>query len=330
MELCEIEVFGLPALFLRYRFRFGIPIGALLATLLISLSGLFLWDIDVTGNETVTASEIRALLAGEGFKVGCFLPIFDTDVIENSVMLKNSDIAWMSINVTGTVARVQIREHIEIGEPTSLLPSNVIATKSGVIEEVRVFQGSVTVKAGDNVNEGDLLVSGIIDSERHGMRFTRASGQVFARTVSEFVIEIPYEYEEKVYTGEEFYDKYLNFFDFSINILKNSRNEGVLYDKIDIVENFCFPDGKETPFARRTVKYLAYEKVKMTRDVEAAEALAYFALSEKLASRAEDSILIRKSVTPYVTEDSFMLICSVVMIEDIATGQDFEVELGNG
>jgi hypothetical protein len=68
----------------------------------------------------------------------------------------------------------------------------------------------------------------------------------------------------------------------------------------------------------------------MTRDVEAAEALAYFALSEKLASRAEDSILIRKSVTPYVTEDSFMLICSVVMIEDIATGQDFEVELGNG
>jgi similar to stage IV sporulation protein len=331
IELCVSSRHGLPALLERYKFRFGIPVGVMLAAIIVILSHLFVWDIDVTGNETITAAEVRELLKDEGFKVGSYIPLANTDRIENKIMMKTDGISWMSINIIGTVAEVQIREYAPpSSEIESGSPAHLVASKSGTVEEVRIIRGEAVVSTGLYVEKGDVLVSGIIESERHGLRYERAQGEVFARTKSEFVIEIPFEYEAKSYTGEEFYEKYLNFFDFSINILKNSGNEGVFYDKISIVENFCFPDGKETPFGVRTDKYRAYETVTLTRTPEEAEELAYFALAERLASLAEDSTVTRKRVTPIVGKDSFMLICSVELIENIAETREFEPDIFGG
>jgi hypothetical protein len=183
------------------------------------------------------------------------------------------------------------------------------------------------VSSGKFVEKGDLLVSGLFDSNRVGFRYTRASGQVLARTTSEFFIEIPYEYEGIVYTGEEYYDKYLNFFNFSIKISKNYGKEGALYDKIDIVENCSFPDGVPTPFEIQTVRYLEYENKVLTRSVDEAENLAYFELARRLGELAEDSVIIRKTVTPSIRDDRFSLYCVIVAIEDIASVSEFEVEL---
>lgn len=319
---------GIPAIFESYKFRFGIPIGIFIAAMLVISSHLFVWDIDVTGNETLTTAEVRELLQSEGFFVGSFIPLANTDRIENKIMMNTENISWMSINIIGTVAEVQIREYVPpISEIDNGCPANLVASKSGTIEEVRILRGEVVVLSGRYVEAGDLLVSGIIESERHGLRYERAQGQVLARTLCEFVIDIPLKYEGKQYLGEEYYEKYLNFFDFSINILKNSGNEGVLYDKISIVENFCFPDGKETPFGIRTDKYRAYENVMLTRTPEEAEELAYYELSAKLCELAEDSIVTRKTVTPILKQDSFMLVCRLEMIENIAKTQEINVEL---
>ena len=319
---------GMPALLGRYKFRFGIPVGILLALTLVISSHLFVWDIDVVGNETITTAEVRELLRGEGFFVGSFIPLANTDRIENKIMMDTENISWMSINIIGTVAEVQIREYVpQISEIDSGGPADLVASKSGIVEEVRILRGEVVVSSGRFVEVGDLLVSGMIESERHGLRYERAQGQVFARTVSEFVIEIPLEYEGKSYTGQEYYEKYLNFFDFSINILKNSGNEGVLYDKISIVENFCCPDGKETPFGLRTDKYRAYETVKLTRTPKEAEELAYYELSARLSQLAEDSIVTRKTVTPMLKQDSFMLVCRLEMIENIAETREIEIDI---
>ena len=74
-----IDRWGIPAILYRLRFRFGIPIGIVLATATVILSGLFVWDIDVTGNETLTTSEVKELLAAEGFFVGSYVPTANTD-----------------------------------------------------------------------------------------------------------------------------------------------------------------------------------------------------------------------------------------------------------
>lgn len=328
IEFKIVKKRGLPAFFERYKYRFGIFLGIIFAAILIFLSESFIWDINVTGNETITTAEIRELLEKEGFSVGSFIPSANTDRIENRILMQTDHISWMSINIIGTVAEVQIREFAPpMGEEDITRPANLVAAKAGLIEEVRVFRGNVVVAQGRYVEKGDLLVSGLYDSLQVGIRYTRAQGQVFARTTEEFYIEIPYEYEGKRYTGAEYCDKYLNFFDYSINISKNSGNLGEFYDKIDIVENYCLIDGDETPFGMTTVKYMEFENVKMRRSREEAETLAYFELSERLKELSQDSILIQKTVKPIVLKESFALLCSVIVIEDIAEVSEFEVDI---
>ena len=328
IEFKIVKKLGLPAFFERYKYRFGIFLGIVFATALVVLSESFIWDIEVTGNEGVTTAEIKALLESEGFSVGSFIPSANTDRIENSILMNTERISWMSINIIGTVAHVQIRE---LAPPTAEVdntrPANLVAGKSGVVEEVRLLSGNLVVSQGRYVEKGELLVSGLYDSLQVGLRYTRASGQVFARTVEEIYVEIPYEYEEKRYTGVEYCDKYLNFFDYSINISKNSRNLTSLYDKIYIVENYCFSDGAETPFGVTEIKYLEYETVKTARSAAEAEELAYFELSEKLASLSRDSMLVSKAVKPIPMKNSFAILCYVTVIEDIAVVSEFEVEI---
>ncbi len=319
---------GLPIFLSKYKYRFGIWLGILCAAALVLASHLFIWDIEVTGNESVTSSEVRELLREQGFAVGSFIPRANTDRIENRILMESERISWISVNIIGTVANVEVRERETEREDEPTRPANLVAKKSGIIEEVRIFRGNVVVGAGKYVNKGELLVSGLFDSVQEGFRYTRASGQVFARTVEEFYIEIPYEYETKRYTGLEYCEKILNFFDFSMNISKKCGNEDILCDKINIVENYSLFGRVGTPFAVETVKYLEYETVCETRTPEAAEELAYFELEEKLAVMSEESTLIKKTVTPYVRDDRFILHCVIVLIEDIAEVSEFDVILG--
>lgn len=319
---------GLPAILEKYKYRYGIVLGCLLSAIMIFLSGRMIWDIRVTGNQTITSSEIRSLLKEYGFGVGTYIPSVNTDKLENRILIDSEEISWISVNIIGTVAEVQIREpEIVEGKDTQTNPANLVANKAGRIEEVRIFRGKVVANAGDYVEKGDLLVSGLFDSERVGFWYTRASGQVLARTTNDFFIEVPYEYVGTKYINEEYYDKYLNFFNFSINISKNSGKEGVLYDKINIVENYCLPGGLHSPIEIHTVKYMAYEQAKMKRSVAEAEELAYFELSQKLGEMAEDCVIIRKTITPRVGEDSFSLYCVVVCVENIAVTSEFEVDM---
>lgn len=200
---------GLPHLLSRYRYRFGIVVGGILALALIFLAHNVVWDVRVTGNERVTSSAVIETLKEYGFGVGSYIPSVNTDKLENRILIDSGEISWISVNIIGTVAEVQIREvEGDKKEKDEIRPANLVAQKAGVIEEVRIFRGKVMVGAGQYVEKGDLLVSGLYDSKQQGFRYTRAAGQVLARTTSEFFIEIPYEYNAICYLEEEYYDKY--------------------------------------------------------------------------------------------------------------------------
>lgn len=327
VEYAVIKRQGIPFILSRYKRRYGIAVGVLLATAAVAVAHSYVWSIEVEGNATLTSAEVRALLDEHGFSVGSRISDANTDRIENRIMIDSDRISWMSINIIGTVAKVQIREYNAPSDKQNVTkPANLIASKAGIIEEVRLFRGNAVVAAGKYVEEGELLVSGLFDSERVGFRYTRAAGTVLARTEEEFYIEIPYEYEQKVYTGAQYYEKSLNFFDFSINISKNYGKNESFYDKIDIVEDFCF-FGLKTPLSWREVSYSEYELVSARRTDEQAQALAYAELERLLGDMANDRVILKKTIVPTVTKNGFALKCTVLSIEDIAKVSEFEVDL---
>ena len=324
---------GLPSYIVRHRTRVGLVFGGLMSVALVIYSGLFVWDVRITGNQSLTDHEIRQSLQACGFGVGTSLVGFQADHIENRVLLQNDRIAWISINMKGTVAEVQVREAVYRDPEPNEGPCNVIAGRSGTVERIELEDGNVIVTAGQTVNEGDLLVSGLYDSDRLGIRWTHAAAKVYARTVRTVQIEIPLTYEQKVYgtSGSEqslssafVAERSVIFF---AKEIKFSKKTGNVVGSCDTIRSVAIGRiGNVTlPVSVQTVWYMPYTLEMATRTPAEAEELAYLELARQIGELPGGAELIRKTITTRLTDEAFVLDCTLVCIEDIAVQRPFDV-----
>ena len=324
---------GLPLLFKRLFHRPGLIVGGILGLLLILLSQSVLWDIRIMGNQTVSDRAIRESLASCGLSVGTPLRGLRADVIENTVLLLDDRLAWLSVNRKGTVAYVEVREAVKRPEEESSGPRDMVAGMGGVIEYVELESGNVRVTAGQTVGEGDVLVSGIYDSTQLGIRLESADARVFARTTREFSVSVPLTYEQKRYlsTADDpnlkvCREKSVIFFGNSIKFSKKAGKIEGFYDIIDTEESWAPMDGIGSPISIRTVRYVPYEIVSVTRSYTEAEELAYFELSKYIAALPGGATLLSKTVTVSHGLDTLTLQCTLTVIEDIAVPREIQVE----
>ena len=317
---------GIPHWIRQYRRRIGLLVGAILGTLIVVASSRVLWDIRVSGNETMTLRQVREELRRSGLRVGMPLSQLDPDEASIRIPLDSEYISWASVNMSGSVAYVEIRERVPTPPREPLQPANLVAECEGVIEEMEVYSGIPVVAVGQAVQKGDLLVSGLYDSQSVGWRVTRAAGRVLARTQHDFTVEIPLTYTEKQYTGEPIVKKTLIFFENEIKLLKNSRILGTSCDKIDSIDSYTMGEGASLPISVRTEYYFPYEYREASHSYEQAERLAYYELERAVSQEIPEGILLRKTVTPTLLEDAYLLQCRIWCLEDIAQVSCFSVE----
>ena len=317
---------GLPSLLRRYRLRIGIPVGALICCLLIYFSGKVVWDIRVEGNERLTDAEVINELRECGFSVGCVRSRADTHTVENRVMIHSEDISWISVNIIGTVAEVEIRES-EITESTvpDYAASNVVAARDGDIELFEDVRGNILLDIGDHVREGELIISGLYGSETEGFRYTAARGRVLARTQREISVSVPLDYRKKTYTGRVYTEKYLVFFEKEIKFFGKCGNLYTTCDTIDTVEYLNFFSGGELPIGIRTVRYLEYTVEDAQRSENEAMELAFYKLETELMAVSESAELLRKRTEFSVRDGEVSLVCRLEVIEDIAKIKEIEI-----
>ena len=326
VELECVEANGIPAIAWRLRRRWGLILGTVCAIAMIVLSGLFVWDVSVTGNETLDAREVKALLSECGFGVGTYLPSVNTGALENRVLIASDRLSWISVNLDGTVARVQVIERRAADEETpATRPAHLVAACDGQIELIKLYRGESAVVIGQAVKKGELLASGLRESELTGLHVTRAAGEVMARTQHTFCVEIPLAYEEKRAVDEKICSVTLNFFNFSLKIFENTGNVGGL---CDIIEK----DMEPPPFGARPLPVslslrLAepYIAETCTRTQEEALQLAYDALDRQIAENLSEAQLLDKQIATEMTDTSVTLRATVSCIENIAVVQEFEV-----
>ena len=320
---------GFPKFLKRLRSRTGLVVGAILAVTLVVLSGLFVWDVQVSGNVELTDGEVIEALRVCGFGVGSYLPSLRVREIENRVLMESERIGWLSINTEGTVARVQIIEHIsgESGEGTSSSkkPANLVAVADGQIEYLELYRGNAVVTIGQAVKKGELLVSGLYDSKTGSFRYTRAAGRVMARTERVLTVEIPFLYEEKVYSEPYLQELELSFFNFSHKIFKNSRNSNILCDIIKYNANLGQLGDNRLPVSLSRTEVRPYHLAERERSEEEALELCYAELAEQLASLSGEVQLLQKQIVTEVGESSVVLVCTLTCIENIALVQEFEI-----
>lgn len=326
IDIREVGDRGGPAVVSRYRHRYGVGIGVLVFAAIVFFSGRVVWDIRVDGNRRLSDSEVKEQLALCGLHVGDRISSLNADSIENRVIVYSDDISWISVNLIGTVAQVEIRESEVVEEREEHTASNIVAAMDGQIELFEDVRGNILLDIGTQVRKGDLIVSGIYGSEEEGLRYTAARGRVLARTERDLEVEIPLIYDKKVYTGRVFTEKYLVFFEKEIKIYRNSRNLCDSCDTIDTVEYLDILSAGELPVGIRTVKHLEYTYESTQRSAEEARELAEYKLERLISELSKSSELISKSTLHQSAETAYKIKCRVRLIEDIALIKEIEID----
>ena len=147
------------------------------------LSSLFIWNVEVRGNEKLSDGEIIRALAECGVECGSYWPALKVDLIRSEMIEKLPELAWMTVNVNGSRAVALILERLP--KPEIYVESescDLTATREGIIERVAALNGKPLVSVGQSVMKGDVLISGGIDSITDAPRYVRARGEVIART----------------------------------------------------------------------------------------------------------------------------------------------------
>lgn len=174
---------GLPIFLARRKKRKWFVLGLSLCLLLLIAVNQFIWKLEITGCKNLSAALIREQLAECGVEVGSFRPYIDEKKLQTQMLIRVPELAWLWVDKSGSKVTVQVKERImppEIYDPTDFC--NLVAANDGVIESMIVKNGVPMVSLGDTVRKGDVLVSGLIVSEK-GVepRQVQSEGEIYAR-----------------------------------------------------------------------------------------------------------------------------------------------------
>ena len=156
-----IDYWGLPFLTRRIKKRKMLVVGGVLFLLVIQLLMSYIWFVDIVGTKDVPVGKIKDCVYQYGLKPGVIKDEINVKFIENQLLLNIPEVAWVSVNFTGTRAVVEIVEKT-MPKEVDKAPGDIVAGKDGVIIEVIALAGQSQVKKGDTVKKGDVLIKGVV------------------------------------------------------------------------------------------------------------------------------------------------------------------------
>ncbi len=262
---------GAPFLAARFSNRWGLLAGGVAAVLLLQLLGGRIWSVSVSGNAAVSEETIRQEVAQWGVTVGAPIDELDIERIRLQALSQIDGVAWLTVNLDGSVARVEL---LESDTPSTILetdtPSNLVAKCDGWIRSMTVYSGESMVKTGDAVTAGTLLVSGASIGDKR-LLLRRSLGEIMAQTEHTFTVTVPL--CDTVLTEEApFHRATFSFFGWDIPLFASSPLPDVY--RSEQTEKFPHIGDVTLPLGLRFDTYYPQTKRAITRSPEEAYAEA--------------------------------------------------------
>lgn len=297
--------------------------------LALFFGSFFIWDITVDGAVTVPEEKILRALEENGVSFGTFGFSIDGEDLRNHILLEIPELSFLTVNVSGCRAYVQVRER----EPAPELldrraPCNVTARRDGLVLRVQAFLGKKCVLVGDTVEKDQILISGIEDLDTFGARITTAQGFVTARTWYRLSADFPLTIQEKSNQTESKERWSLIFGKQRIKFYGSSSYFGATYDKMvtrQQLEIFGLP----LPVTVEKESYRPYELLARTRSAAEVEAEGKTVLTAYLTSLMGESGEIRSTlVSSHQDGDVLRVTLSAECVEEIGQTTALEAEAG--
>ena len=318
---CTFDLVGLegaPYFLLRFRHRQALLMGLVGCALGLFLGSFFIWEFQVEGNETVPTERILRALEKNGVRLGTFGLSLDGEDIRNHVLLDVPELSWIAVNVSGCRAGVQVRERTV---PPAMVdrrePCNLVARRAGLVKKVQTIGGVACVVPGSAVTEGQILISGVEDTDTVGARVLAGLGKVEARTWYGLTASMPLMALEKQYTGKEKTGVSLIFGSRRIKFFSNSSIDGAEYDKITSRYPLNLL-GVPLPVTVVVEKWRFYEAVPTARTAAEAEKAAEAILTAQLQEMVEPYGEVKSTLcSTRQKEDALIVTLSAECLEEI-------------
>ncbi len=191
---------GVPFVFRKYKRRSGLAAGLALYVAALVMMPKIVWGVNVSGNTAITDEQLQTALRDVGIYSGASVKDIDAPNMRLRLCLLLPEISWAAVNVEGCFVNVEIRETDEL-MLADKRPCNLVAQCDGVIKKVYVRAGISTVKVGDGVRKGDMLVSGTEQYSSGVTKFRHSDGEVIARVEKQITVKIPLNQIKTTYTG---------------------------------------------------------------------------------------------------------------------------------
>jgi similar to stage IV sporulation protein len=175
---CRVEIWakrGFPFLGRKLLKRPALVVGVCVLLALVAVLSSRVWVIRIEGIKTLDKAYLEQSIRDLGLVVGAKKADIDTKELENNMLLRIPELAWIGIRMQGSVATVEVVE--KVIAPKGVTRADLVAAKPGLIHNLIVLSGEAVVKQGDTVIQGDCLIRGI---EKDG-QYARPRGIVQAR-----------------------------------------------------------------------------------------------------------------------------------------------------
>ncbi len=202
--------YGLPFFFHKYRKRKLFFAGIILCMILIYSFTFFIWDIHLEGNLSITDDVLLEYLETQNVSHGMTKVRVDCEQIAKDIRKNFNDIIWVSASIQGTRLFIHVKENTDTFEISDERkePSDIVADKDGVIKSIVTRNGVPQVVAGDEIQTGNILVSGTVDvlndaKEVIAYRYVTSDADILIERIVQYEDKIAKKYDKKQYTNKK-------------------------------------------------------------------------------------------------------------------------------
>ncbi|MBQ6034394.1 MAG: sporulation protein YqfD [Ruminococcus sp.] len=225
IELKTAEYDSLSARLFRYRRRFGLLIGILLAFTAALYFSQVVVTIEIEGNSVVSDEVILSALEELDIKAGTPVCKINIPYCENKLRLMIDDVAWAGIRHTGSRLVVQVTEVEHVPEMLlDRVPCNIVASRNAEISSVLVRSGQLKHIVGDYVPKGTILISGVDETENGRTFVHHAMGDIRGIYEENVSFSAPFHAEEALPTGRTDTQRTLRLFSLDIPLYFGKSN----------------------------------------------------------------------------------------------------------
>ena len=319
-ELTAQTVLGLPRIRRLARRRGFVLILLFLAASLALFSSAFLWEIRVTGNETVPTGVILRALDACGFSEGkCWLTM-ESQALQSELISRVPSLEWVSFQIRGSRAEVRVYEAEPVPEIlNNSEPVDLVASHAGVVTKLTVLQGAPMIERGAVAEPGQILISGTVPDRQNETRSVHALGSVRARTYYEITACLPRAAAVCAPAGRPRSRWALILGKKRINFYQNSGISSAECDTIYHEYVCAVPGLFRLPAALVREEVRPVQLQSRERTEQEARSLLEPCLLEALSrSLGEDGEILDLSFTPGASEDAYYLTLRAECEQEIA------------